>query len=111
MGAIGIDEQKFPMEADSKHIDLIAQIAEQHKKPVVLLHFEFKNYNLNFERFYRILDRHPKVNFIGHAQTWWNNIDKNCDPAVMYPSGPVTPGGITDRLLSDYPNMYGDLSA
>ena len=27
------------------------------------------------------------------------------------PKGPVTPGGITDRLLSDYPNMYGDLSA
>ena len=23
----------------------------------------------------------------------------------------MTPGGITDRLLSDYPNMYGDLSA
>jgi predicted TIM-barrel fold metal-dependent hydrolase len=23
----------------------------------------------------------------------------------------VTPGGITDRLLSDYGNMYGDLSA
>jgi len=29
----------------------------------------------------------------------------------MYPKGPVTPGGITDRLLADYPNMYGDLSA
>jgi predicted TIM-barrel fold metal-dependent hydrolase len=23
----------------------------------------------------------------------------------------VTPGGITDRLLSDYPNMFGDCSA
>ncbi len=23
----------------------------------------------------------------------------------------MTPGGITDRYLSDYPNMYGDLSA
>jgi hypothetical protein len=29
----------------------------------------------------------------------------------MYPKGPVTPCGITDRLPSDYPNMYGDLSA
>src|SRR5690242_6008986 len=29
----------------------------------------------------------------------------------MYPKGPVTPGGITDRLLSDYPNVYADLSA
>jgi predicted TIM-barrel fold metal-dependent hydrolase len=30
---------------------------------------------------------------------------------VMYPKGSVTPGGITDGLLSDYGNMYGDLSA
>src|SRR5256885_12998800 len=29
----------------------------------------------------------------------------------MYPKTKVTPGGITDRLLTDYPNMYGDLSA
>jgi hypothetical protein len=29
----------------------------------------------------------------------------------MYPKTPVTPGGITDRLLSDYPNMFGDMSA
>jgi len=29
----------------------------------------------------------------------------------MYPKTPVTRGGITDRLLSDFPNLYGDLSA
>jgi len=110
MGAIGIGEQKFPVEADSKYIDLVADIAQEQDVPV-LLHFEEKNYNLNFERFYKILDRHPKVNFIGHAQTWWCNINKNCDPSVMYPKGPVTPGGITDGLLSRYANMYGDLSA
>ena len=110
MGAIGIGEQKFPVEADSESIDLVASIAQEHNVPV-LLHFEYKNYNLNFNRFYKVLDRHPKVNFIGHAQTWWANIDKNCDESVMYPNTPVTPGGITDRLLSDYPNMYGDLSA
>jgi predicted TIM-barrel fold metal-dependent hydrolase len=110
MGAIGIGEQKFPVEADSSHIDLIASIAELHRVPV-LLHFEYEHYNLNLDRFYKILDRHPRVNFIGHAQTWWCNIDKACDQKTMYPKGDVTPGGITDRLLSDYPNMYGDLSA
>ncbi len=51
------------------------------------------------------------MNFIGHAQTWWGNIDAKHDQKVMYPKGPVTPGGLTDRYLSDYPNMYGDLSA
>jgi predicted TIM-barrel fold metal-dependent hydrolase len=109
-GAIGIGEQKFPVEADSKSIDLVASIAQEHRVPV-LLHFEYEHYNLNLDRFHRILERHSRVNFIGHAQTWWCNIDKACDQKTMYPTGPVTPGGITDRLLSDYPNMYGDLSA
>ena len=51
------------------------------------------------------------MNFIGHAQTWWGNIDKNHDQKVMYPKGRVTPGGLTDRLLSEHPNMFGDHSA
>jgi uncharacterized protein len=109
-GAIGIGEQKFPVEADSSSIEGIAKIAEEFGVPV-LLHFEFEHYNLRLEKFHRVLDRHPKVNFIGHAQTWWCNIDRGCDQKTMYPAGAVAPGGISDRLLSDYPNMYGDLSA
>src|ERR1041384_5295030 len=110
LGAIGIGEQKFPVDVDSEHIDLVADIAEHYHVPV-LLHFEYKKYNLGIENFHNVLERHPKVVFIGHAQTWWANIDKNCDQATMYPPGPVTPGGITDRLLTDFPNMYGDMSA
>ena len=110
MGAKGIGEQKFPIEADSAPIDLVAEIAHYYDVPV-LLHFEFGTYNLGFERFHKVLERFPQVNFIGHAQTWWGNIDKSLDPRVMYPKTPVTPGGLTDRWLSDYPNMYGDMSA
>ena len=109
-GAIGIGEQKFPVECDSPHIELIATIAQEFGVPV-LLHFQHKTYNLSIERFYKILEKFPKVNFIGHAQTWWGNIDKNHEQPIMYPKTPVTPGGISDRYLSDYPNMYGDLSA
>ena len=109
-GAIGIGEQKFPVEADSKYIDLVAGIAREYAVPV-LLHFEFEHYNLGFENFHKVLERHPKVDFIGHAQTWWGNIDRSHTQATMYPAGPVTPGGITDRLLSDYPNIHGDMSA
>ncbi len=110
MGAIGIGEQKFPVDCDSKAIHLVADIAEEFDVPV-LLHFEHEHYNFHIERFHKVLEAHPKVNFIGHAQTWWGNIDKNHDQTVMYPKTKVTPGGITDRYLSDYPNMYGDLSA
>ncbi|HUS08336.1 MAG TPA: amidohydrolase family protein [Bryobacteraceae bacterium] len=109
-GAIGIGEQKFHVDCDSKAMQLIADIAKAHRVPV-LMHFQHETYNLAFERFHTMLKKYPTVNFIGHAQTWWGNIDKNHKQEVMYPKGRVTPGGITDRLLADYPNMYGDLSA
>ena len=109
-GAIGIGEQKFRVLSDSGHLAKIAEIAAEFNVPI-LLHFQETDYNLEFQRFYKTLEKYPKVNFIGHAQTWWANIDKDAKPGVLYPKGPVTPGGITDRYLSDHPNMYGDLSA
>jgi predicted TIM-barrel fold metal-dependent hydrolase len=110
LGAKGIGEQKFPVECDSPAMQRVAEIARDYRVPV-LMHFQHNTYNLGIERFHRMLAKYPTVNFIGHAQTFWGNIDKNHKQEVMYPKGPVTPGGITDRLLSDYPNMYGDLSA
>jgi uncharacterized protein len=110
MGAIGIGEQKFPVDSDSQWITRIAEIARDYEVPV-LLHFEHERYNLHFERFYRVLDKFPSVNFIGHAQTWWGNIDRNHTQADMYPKSRVAPGGLTDRWLADYGNLYGDLSA
>ncbi len=109
-GAIGIGEQKFFVDCDSKHIELIAALARDYDVPV-LMHFQHGKYNTGFERFHKMLEKFPKVNFIGHAQTWWGNIDRNHDQTVLYPKGKLTPGGLTDRWLADYPNLYGDLSA
>lgn len=109
-GAIGIGEQKFHVDCDSKYMHLIADIAKDYDVPL-LMHFQYETYNLRFERFHKMLEQYPTVNFIGHAQTWWANIDQSCQQPVLYPKGRVTPGGITDRLLSDYANSYGDLSA
>jgi predicted TIM-barrel fold metal-dependent hydrolase len=109
-GAIGIGEQKFRVLADSAYLERMAGIAKDFKVPI-LLHFWDGDYNMELQRFHKILEKFPTVNFIGHAQTWWGHIDAKHDPAVMYPKGQVTPGGLTDRLLSDYPNMFGDLSA
>jgi predicted TIM-barrel fold metal-dependent hydrolase len=110
LGAIGIGEQKYFVDADSRHIELIASIAQAYNVPV-LLHFQHGKYNMNFARFHKILEKFPRVNFIGHAQTWWGNIDRNHEQQVMYPKTKVTAGGWSDRWLSDYPNMFGDLSA
>ena len=110
LGAIGIGEQKFPVECDSQAMQLVYSIAREFDVPV-LIHFQHERYNMGIARFHAMLERFPSVNFIGHAQTWWGNIDAKHDQAVMYPETPVTPGGITDKLLSNYGNMYGDLSA
>ena len=109
-GAIGIGEMKFQVAVDSPEMHRVYQLAEERAVPV-LIHFQFETYNTGIKRFAKVLERYPRVNFIGHAQTWWGNISADLDPLVMYPQGPVKPGGLTDRLLSDYPNIYGDLSA
>jgi predicted TIM-barrel fold metal-dependent hydrolase len=110
-GAVMIAEQKFGVDCDSPEMQRIYQLAQSRGVPV-LMHWQFKMYNYGFERFHKMLEKYPQVNFLGHAQTWWANIDKNHhDQTVLYPKGPVTRGGLTDRYLSDYPNMYGDLSA
>jgi len=109
-GAIGIGEQKFRVGCDSKFFERIAAMAAEFKVPV-LMHFQHGVYNLGIENFHKTLEKFPKVNFIGHAQTWWGNVDAKLEQKDLYPSGKVTPGGITDRLLRDYPNMFGDMSA
>ena len=109
-GAIGIGEQKFKVACDSPALHRVAEVAKEFNVPV-LMHFMHNQYNTGIENFHKTLAKFPTVNFVGHAQTWWGNVDKNHEQKVMYPKGPVTRGGITDKLLSDYPNMYGDLSA
>lgn len=110
LGAKGIGEQKFFVDCDSSAIELIATIAREHRVPV-LLHFQHGKYNKGFERFHRVLEKFPQVNFIAHAQTTWGNIDRDHEQAVLYPKGKLTPGGLTDRWLADYANFYADLSA
>ncbi len=109
-GALGIGEMKFHVAVDSPEMHRVYKLAEELQVPV-LIHFEYETYNTGLERFETVLKAYSKVNFIGHAQTWWGNISADLNPLEMYPKGPVKPGGLTDRLLADYPNIYGDLSA
>jgi predicted TIM-barrel fold metal-dependent hydrolase len=110
-GGVMIAEQKFGVECDSKEMQAIYSLAAEHRVPV-LMHWQFEMYNYGFERFHTMLAKYPTVNFLGHAQTWWANVDgRNTDQRVMYPKGPVTRGGLSDKYLSDFPNMFGDLSA
>lgn len=109
-GAIGIGEQKFRVDCDAPELWRIAEVARDYDVPI-LLHFQDNLYNRHIERFHRTLEKFPTVKFIGHATAWWAAIDQKYQPGVNYPKGLVTPGGITDRYLSDYPNCYAEVSA
>jgi predicted TIM-barrel fold metal-dependent hydrolase len=110
-GAPVIGELKFGLDCDSAAMQAIYELAQSYNVPV-LMHWQYNIYNRGFDRFHAMLKKYPKVNFIGHAQTWWANIDKaHTDQNILYPKTRVTTGGLTDRLLSEYSNLYGDFSA
>lgn len=109
-GAIGIGEQKFNVDCDSEPMQRVAALAEEFDVPV-LMHFQQGTYNHRFERLPRLLEKFPRVNFIGHAQTMWGHISQDYDEKVLYPKDAVKPGGLTDRFLREHANFYADLSA
>lgn len=110
LGAPVIGELKFGVECDSPGMQKIYQLAQAYNVPV-LMHWQYNMFNRGFERFHKMLEKYPKVNFLAHSQTWWANIGKeHTDENILYPKGKVVAGGLTDQLLRNYPNVYGDLS-
>jgi len=115
-GARGFGEHKLHMPCDAPEAVAMYQLCGELGLPV-LLHLEYRNYNFNFEAFGEVVRAHPQTTFIGHAQAWWANISADAprDPSASgysaYPTGPVVAGGLTDRWLSEFPNLYADLSA
>ncbi|PYV17675.1 MAG: hypothetical protein DMG21_07630 [Acidobacteria bacterium] len=87
-GAIGIGELKFHVAVDSPEMHRVYKLAEELRVPV-LMHFEYETYNTGLERFARILKAYPKVNLIGHAQTWWGNISSELNHLDLYPRGRI----------------------
>jgi predicted TIM-barrel fold metal-dependent hydrolase len=65
-------------------------------------------------RLERVLKAFPNLPLIGHAAGFWASIsaDATMEDFGRYPPvpKPVVPGGALDRLLNQYPNLYGDLS-
>ncbi|MCB1211324.1 MAG: amidohydrolase family protein [Verrucomicrobiales bacterium] len=110
LGACIIGEQKFDVECDSAASQKLYELAAAYNVPI-LLHFQHERYNRGYERLHTMLEKHPKTIFIGHAQTVWANINKDAVQKDLYPKGKVTPGGMTDRYLADYPNFFADMSA
>ncbi|MEO7143295.1 MAG: amidohydrolase [Bryobacteraceae bacterium] len=109
-GAIGFGEMKYPVALDGPEMRRVYALAAELNVPV-LIHFQEGGWNTGFRRLPAILKAYPRTTFIGHANSWWANIGADVNDKIAYPTGPIKPGGLTDRMLADYPNVYGDLSA
>lgn len=110
----GFGEQKQHIRLDDPRLEPVLAVCNTMSWPVTW-HFQdgANGYNQGLEHLEVLLKKFPKVKFIGHAQTWWTHISADVPPAdeTLYPKGPIKPGGLADRLLSDYENMFADLSA
>jgi uncharacterized protein len=117
-GAQGFGEMKFHVAADGPELRRMYALAGELGVPI-LIHFQevdhfagegawSTGYAKTFES---ILNAYPKTTFIGHADAFWANVSADYHNEAAYPSGPIKRGGLTDKWLGDYSNLFGDLSA
>jgi len=117
-GARGFGEMKYHLATDGPEFQRVYALAAELRVPILIHfqeveHFEKEGtWSPGFARsFERMLKAYPQTTFIGHADAFWANVSGDYHNEAAYPSGPIVRGGITDKLLAEYPNLYGDLSA
>ena len=116
-GSLGFGEMKSQVAADGPEMRRVYDLAAELGLPV-LIHFQdysdaqsVGTFNTGIERFPALLRQYPRTAFIGHANSFWAHLSADVPAGVAYPTDPIKPGGLTDRMLSEFPNLYGDLSA
>jgi len=117
-GAQGFGEMKFHVAADGPELRRMYALAADLRVPI-LIHFQEVDHTPNegtwstgyAKVFESILKAYPNTTFIGHADAFWANVSADYHDEAVYPGGPVARGGVTDRWLADYANLFGDLSA
>jgi predicted TIM-barrel fold metal-dependent hydrolase len=116
-GALGLGEIKSQVEAAGPEMQRVYGLAAELGVPVTI-HFQEVNqpgspgtYNTGLKKFDAMLKAFPKTTFIGHADAFWANVSADYAEDTAYPTGRIAPGGVTDRLLTEYPNLLADMSA
>jgi len=116
-GAASMGEIKYHLALDSPEMRRLYDISAELQVPVMMHIQNFPHfagelpYNTGYPQFDKLLKAYPKTIFIGHADLFWAHISADVPTDRGYPTGPVKPGGLTDRWLSDFPNLYADMSA
>jgi uncharacterized protein len=117
-GAQGFGELKFHVAADGPELRRIYALAADLRVPL-LIHFQEVDHFPGegtwatgyAKTFASILKAYPKTTFIGHADAFWANVSADYRNEAAYPTGPIARGGLTDKWLGDFPNLFGDMAA
>jgi predicted TIM-barrel fold metal-dependent hydrolase len=117
-GAQGFGEMKFHVAADGPELRRIYALAAELRVPI-LIHFQEVDHTPGegtwatgyAKTFDAMLKAYPRTTFIGHADAFWANVSADYRNEAVYPGGPVKRGGVTDKWLGDYPNLFADMSA
>jgi len=109
-GAIGFGELKYPVALDGPEMRRVYELAGDLGVPV-LIHFEEGNWNTGIRSFPALLKQYRKTTFLAHANSFWAHLSAKVDDREAYPAGRIERGGISDRVLGDFENVFGDLSA
>ena len=119
LGAKGLGELTSNLLWDDPRVQQLFKGCEAVGFPVIF-HVavrEFNTYGLiepepGLPGLERALRRFPDLQFVGHSQAFWSEVGPvSEEERGRYPAGKVLPGGAVPRLLREYPNVWGDLSA
>jgi uncharacterized protein len=116
-GAVSVGELKYHLALDSPEMRRVYDICAEMRVPVMMHIQNFPHYpgelpyNTGYPQFDKVLQAFPGTKFIGHGDLFWAHISADVPTDRGYPSGPIKPGGLTDKFLSDFANLYADMSA
>jgi len=116
-GALGLGEIKYQVDCDGPEMKRMYALAADLNVPIQIHFGDVPQaagnavFNGGFKRFDGMLKAFPKTKFIAHADTFWANVSADYANDTAYPSGPIKPGGVSDKWLSDYANLWADMSA
>ena len=119
LGAKGVGEITAHMDANDPKVMNLFAACEACDMPA-LIHIS-ASYDYGYgiyddkglPRIEKILSTFPKLKLIGHSQAFWSELSGDLVEEMRgeNPPGKVVEGGTIVRLMRQYPNLYGDLSA
>ena len=117
-GAKGVGEVTCNLDFDDPRVLALFRACEICEMPVTF-HIGHTNGEyglmdeLHLPRLEKVLQMFPKLKFLGHSTRFWSEIGSDVTEETRHgwPQGKVMPGGSVVRLMRQYPNLCGDLSA